>query len=816
MEQAHLFELKSVRKSYGATRALDDVSAQIRPGEIIGLIGANGAGKSTLTRVLSGVTVPDSGELFKDGAPVPLGAYSPSDASHLGVRVVYQELSLCTNLSVYENFYLEQHATVRRARGWRSMMLGRTAKALDEVFPDHGIDPKVRLGELSITRRQMVEIARAVGMQGLQLLILDEPTSSLGAAQTEQLMRHLGTLTGRGVSVLFISHRLREIVGAADRILVMRNGQVVWQGENAEIDEADLVEKMTGEESAASAPPLPVSATAAKRARVDGERQSVAEVFVRTRRLSGGGLEGLDVDFHGGELVGVAGLEGSGQREFLKALFSAHGRSKGMVETAGRVAFVTGDRKKEGIFPLWPVADNMSIVEIGKSRLFQWLDSRGLTAKVARWFAALAVKAPDTRTPIQSLSGGNQQKVLVARALLAEADIIILDDPTKGVDVGTKRQMHALFREAAAGGKLVVWYSTEDEELELCSRVIVFRYGHIVKELSGAENSRNRIIEASFVGEDLLVRAEASAHKRRGSQSTFLVPLLAMVGVFALSGILHNGVFTRFGVDLLLAGSIPLICAALAQMFIIGLSQIDLGVGAYMGVVSVLCATVLRQRPLLGAAAIVVTVAVYGGIGALILARNIPAVIVTMGMSFAWIGIGYTLQDSPGGEAPQWLVRAFNLDLPVPESVFIVLLLGALAYLVYRSRYGTVLRAFGNNPAAVERSGWSPMRAIVSGYVIASLFSIIGGLAITAASGASDINSTTSYTLLTVAAVVMGGSELIGGIVSPWGTIIGAITLSLVGALIGFLRLSSSFVTAVQGIILLAILASRLLRKVKV
>ena len=168
------------------------------------------------------------------------------------------------------------------------------------------------------------------------------------------------------------------------------------------------------------------------------------------------------------------------------------------------------------------------------------------------WFTSLSVKAPDVRTPILSLSGGNQQKVLVARALLAEADIIILDDPTKGVDVGTKRQMHGLFREAASNGKLVLWYSTEDEELEYCSRVLVFRYGQIVKELTGGEISKNRIIEASFGGEDLLVRSETSVHKRRAYQNTILVPLLAMLGVFILSGVLQNGVFTRFGVDLLL------------------------------------------------------------------------------------------------------------------------------------------------------------------------------------------------------------------------------------------------------------------------
>jgi len=203
----------------------------------------------------------------------------------------------------------------------------------------------------------------------------------------------------------------------------------------------------------------------------------------------------------------------------------------------------------------------------------------------------------------------------------------------------------------------------------------------------------------------------------------------------------------------------------------------------------------------------------YGLMGALIYLRNIPSVVVTMGMSFVWIGIGYILQPGPGGQPPDWLVKTFNLQLVVPEGVLIVLAAGLLAFLFCRSRYGTVLRGFGNNPVAVERSGWSSLKAHITAYIIASFFSVIGAMAMTAAAAGSDINATASYTLLTVAAVVIGGSELIGGVVSPFGTVIGAITLSLVGALVGFLRLDSSYVTAVQGGLLIAILAFRLLRK---
>jgi ribose transport system ATP-binding protein len=259
--------------------------------------------------------------------------------------------------------------------------------------------------------------------------------------------------------------------------------------------------------------------------------------------------------------------------------------------------------------------------------------------------------------------------------------------------------------------------------------------------------------------------------------------------------------------------SLPLVFAALAQMYIIGLSHIDLGVGAYMGLVSVLCATLLREHFGLGLGLILLAIVAYGLMGALIYLRNIPSVIVTMGMSFVWVGIGYTLQPGPGGQPPDWLMNLFNLHLFVPESVLIILGAGLLSWLFCRSRYGTVLRGFGNNPVAVERSGWSVLKAHITAYVIASLFSVIGGMAMTAAAAGSDINATASYTLLTVAAVVIGGSELIGGVVSSFGTVIGAITLSLVGALVGFLRLNSSWVTAVQGGLLIAILAFRLLRK---
>jgi len=814
MSNTCFFELKSVTKRYGATTALDKVNIQINRGEILGLIGANGAGKSTLTRVLSGVTIPDEGEILHNENIVEASSFNPLVASRFGVRVVYQELSLCTNLSVYENFYVEHHDAYARDFFWHKNIQSKAAQALDEIFPGHGIDSHTLLRDMPLSKRQMIEIARAISTKNLELLILDEPTSSLGAKETEQLMTKLKQLAGESISIIFITHRLQEVLRIADRIQVMHNGRTVWQGLNVGVEEKDLVARMTGAEIILT----DSNQTKASHDQIETDKQVVLTVdatkhHLITRNLVGDHLNGIDLEAKGGELIGIAGLDGNGQRQLLKALYHTRSKTGGMVEKAGRICYVSGDRKKEGIFTYWSIADNMGIEEINKSKLFSFFDKKKLSDLVSYWYDRLAVKAESKQAPILSLSGGNQQKVLVARALLADADIIILDDPTKGVDAGTKQQMYTLFKEAAEQGKLVIWYSTDDVELELCNRVLVLRYGKIVKELVPPSVVKNKIIEACFEGEELLFRTHKAEQSKKFTVNSVAISFVAMLLVFGISGIYQRNVFTRFGIELLIGGSVPLVFAALSQMFIIGLSNIDLGVGAHMGLVNVLCATVLLQNPLLGLMLILISIVLYGLMGAIVHIRKIPAVIVTMGMSFVWIGIAYIIQDRPGGQAPQWLVNAFSHQLPIPQCILIILAGALFAFLFYRSKYGTVLRGFGNNLTAVERSGWSPLKAYVIGYMLAGLFSVIGGLVITASTGASDVNSTTSYQMLTVAAVVMGGSSLLGGIVSPFGTIIGAVTLSLVGALLGFMRLNASYVTAVQGIMFILILASRLLRK---
>jgi ribose transport system ATP-binding protein len=802
-------EMQNVTKRYGPTVAAREVTLRVDRGEVVGLVGANGAGKSVMMRILSGVTRPDSGSLHIDNHPVALEQFSPLTAKKRGVRIVFQELSLCTNLSVYENFYIEHAGLFKGARRWRKKARQLARAAIDAVFPGNPIDVGMRLGSLPIAQQQMVEIARAVCDEKLRLLILDEPTSSLPREQTDQLLRYVIDRRAEGVSFVFISHRLTEVLSVSDRIYVMLNGVVQWVGPAADTNEEDLVNKIMGvgassarDEDAGERPVL--AAPIAKAA--DG-------IGLEARGLNTKDLHDITISMRGGEIVGIAGLDGSGQREFLQSVF--HPRRGQAVTRRGSVAYVTGDRKTEGNFPLWSVARNMVIGKLAGNHLYSRVRQKLLNPLVEEWYRELSIKGTGIHAPIVSLSGGNQQKVLIARALISKADIIILDDPTRGVDIATKRLLYRLLEEAAGKGKLVIWYSTEDEEFDHCTTVAVMHGGSVIRVLSKSEATRENIINASFQKH---LEEKKTGHiggaRSRVDFTGLVIPLASMTAFFLICAALSPNVLSSFGISLLLTGAIPLVFATLSQTFIIGLSHVDVGIGNYIGLINVLGATILVRAPGLGVLALAASLAVYASMGLLIHLRRLPSIVVTLGFSFVWLGLAYTIQLQPGGSAPEWLVAAYNFDLPLlPRPVYVIAIAGAIAMVLYRSRYGAVLRGFGNNPQAMRRSGWSEVRANAIGYCIAGAFGLVGGLFVTAIAHASDANAESSITLLSVAAVVIGGGYLSGGVVSPLGAVFGAITLSLIATLIGFINISSSYVAAVQGGILLVVLALRLLRK---
>ena len=782
-----IVSLRGIGKTYGATRANDSIDLEIAPGEVIGLVGGNGAGKSTLMRILCGVETPTDGEILLGGADTP-AAYGPGEAQANGIRMVHQELSLCSNLTVAENFFVEAPDGVRPVPGWRAPFRARARAALERVFPGHGIDPDRDVGELTIGERQMVEIARAVATPGVRLIILDEPTSSLSANRSAQLIAYVHERAAEGLAFIFISHKLKEITEIATSVALLRNGRLVWRGKASETSVEHLIDLMGG--------------NAVATARTRDIRPSTGEPAA----VIGSPWTETPISLARGEIVAITGLEGSRQQDFLHALY----RDAKGTRRHGKAAFVAGDRQKEGVFALWNVLDNISIGRLAGRSAMARVHAGAETRAADEPMAQLRLDPARRHSPILELSGGNQQKALVARALVGDAPIILLDDPTRGVDIATKQDFYALLRRIAEGGRSVIWNTTEDSELAFADRVLVFSAGRITADLSGAAITPTAVLSASFSGVASAASEDSVPGRRMLRAATLALPYASLALVLALMFNANPITATTFGLDLLLMPAVALVLIAMAQMFIIGGSEIDLGAGAFAALVSVLCATVLFQDTLLGLGAIGLALVAYSSIGALVQLRRIPAIVVTLGASFIWLGIGFTIQPTPGGSAPAWTQALVRWKVEgVPTSVLLIAGIAAVAMLIDRTPLGVVLRGFGNNAHAMRLSGWSPLRYAIIRYALAGIFAAMAGLVLTAINTASDINSGNSYTLLSVAAVVMGGAALIGGVISPLGAAVGAVTLTLIGALLGMMRIPSDFNPAMQGLLLLAILAVR-------
>ncbi|WP_173934554.1 ATP-binding cassette domain-containing protein [Chelativorans sp. Marseille-P2723] len=789
-----LAALTRIAKTYGDTHANSDVNFDIAAGEVVGLVGANGAGKSTLMRILCGVTEPNSGAMRFDGQEIDLAVYSPQQARERGIRIVWQELSLSPNLSVAENFYVEQPQFVRRSAFWLRDYHRLANEAIERIFPGAAISTRRLVSDMTIAERQMVEISRAACDPRLKLLILDEPTSSLGAERSRQLRDFVRALAGEGKAVIFISHKLSEVLSLCDRVVAMRNGRIAWEKPANEANIDDLVNAMGG------------AGVGQRAARRDSRLEAAGAVQVR---IDGPWLAGdqRPVELRAGEVIGLAGLEGSGQKRLLQALFAKkHGDG---LERHGPVRYVSGDRQLEGVFPLWTVLDNVLI-----GRVAQWAGWRPVNVQknrpaVEKAAQRLSLDPGRLDSNILELSGGNQQKALVARALIDEAGIILLDDPTRGVDIAAKRDFYRVVREIAAAGRLVIWLSTEDLEFLECDRVLVFSGGKIVTELRGEAISEEAIVASSFAKPEKSAQS-APAREDRSLLTMLLksIPFVSLVLVFAAMTYQNPLVASGFGLQLLLTPAVTLVLIAVAQMFIVGGSEIDLGVGNFCGLVNVVSATILFTAPFTGGAILIGLIAAYALMGLLIQARAIPAIVVTLGASFVWAGLGQTIQPSPGGASPEWLRAMFSFKVPgIPTPLLLIFLVGLAAYSIDRSPAGTILRAFGSNVLALRRAGWSHNRYSVLRYGIASIFVMIAGLYVTATNGASDINAGTSYTLLGIAAVVIGGCQLLGGVIAPLGVVAGAVTLALIGALLASLGVSTDYNAAVQGTLLILILA---------
>lgn len=494
--------LDDVRKRFGGVHALRGARLALSgPGVVHGLIGANGSGKSTLLGILSGQQRPDAGRLVLDGAEVTLS--SPLAALRHGIAMVSQETALAPDLSIAENVLLGGRLERRRVRGidWRAS----NARAA-ELLAGLGLheDPATPVGRLRPDRQQMVEIARALSQEA-RILILDEPTSSLGDDEVQALFAAVRRLQARGVSTIFVSHRLPELLALADELTVLRDGETVAAGPIADFDADRIVAAMVGPAGAERAP-----------ARRPAPRSAVTTSSAPALRLRGVSAHGLlrdvDLDVAPGEVVGLAGVVGAGRSELLEAVFGALPAS-GTVELHGRplrardpreaiaagVGYLPPDRKHQGLVLQRSVAENLAMVASRDAGRLRAPGGSGERALVGEAVATMRIVAASPDVAVSTLSGGNQQKVALGKWIAARSRVLLLDEPTRGVDVAAKAEIHRLLRAAAAdGAALLVSSSETDELLALCDRIVVLARGAVVASLTAEEASEEAV--ARFAG----------------------------------------------------------------------------------------------------------------------------------------------------------------------------------------------------------------------------------------------------------------------------------------------------------------------------
>lgn len=491
MSDSTIVEFRNVTKRFPGVLALNNVSVSIRRGSIHALVGENGAGKSTLGKTLAGIHPLDGGEILIDGKLVTIS--SPRDALDAGVGMVHQELAFCENLSVAENLCLGQTL----ARGpfvSYNRMIERAKEHLQAIGAN--IDVRRRLGELSIGQQQMVQIAAAVG-RGARILIFDEPTSSLSLAESERLFDLIKRLQADGVTSIYVSHRMEEIFRLCDTITVLRDGQLAGTVPTAEVNEASLVQMMIGRPFEAYFP-----------AHMDAEP---GRELLRVENLSSPGkFDSISFTLRAGEILGLAGLVGSGRTEIAEALFGLDPMAQGKVFVEGKQVDVFGkptvamslglglvpeDRKRHGLLLLMTAKENITLPTLNRLATAGWVRNKEERSVADKYFGLMRVRATGIGAVSAGLSGGNQQKLVIARWLAANCKILLVDEPTRGVDVGAKAEIHGLIDKLAADGSGILLISSElPEVINLSSRLLVLREGHIAGEMSRQECSQEAIM----------------------------------------------------------------------------------------------------------------------------------------------------------------------------------------------------------------------------------------------------------------------------------------------------------------------------------
>ena len=488
-----LIEMRDITKTFPGVKALDGVSLTLKKGSVHALMGENGAGKSTLMKCLFGVYKKDSGEIFLEGEKIEFSG--AKDALTHGVAMVHQELNQALKLSVMDNIWLGRFPRVSKFIPLTSEK--KMFEKTKELFSELGIecDPRIKMGELSVSKRQMIEIAKAVSYDA-RVLVFDEPTSSLTESEAEHLFEIINSLKERGCGIIYISHKMEEILRICDTVTVMRDGKHIKTAEASSLTIDEIIRLMVGRELSERYPK---------------KKTEPGDVMLRVKELSGAHtrLNLATFDLKHGEILGVAGLDGSGRTELIETIFGLRERRGGEINLEGNTiqnrtpveaikngfALLTEERRASGIFGILSISDNATVTNLRKYRRGPFLSNKKIS-DATRWcISSMKIKTPSPKTKISALSGGNQQKVILGRWLLSKPKVLLLDEPTRGIDVGAKYEIYKLITELAESQKGIILVSSEMPELiGICDRIIVMSGGRIAGEVRKEEFTQEKIM----------------------------------------------------------------------------------------------------------------------------------------------------------------------------------------------------------------------------------------------------------------------------------------------------------------------------------
>jgi len=813
--------LRHAGKRFGGTIALDDASFDLRPGEVLALLGENGAGKSTCVKLLAGVYRPDSGAVLVDGVPVE--HWSPLEAQRRGIAVMHQHPGLFGDLTVFENIFIGH-----MPRGPFGVDRGRMRAEAEALLDAVGLScsPDDTLRQLRTSEQQLVEIARALSADA-KVLIMDEPTAALSQREVERLFAVVAELKARNVAMMFVGHRMEEIYRVADRIAVLRDGRLMAIESAADLDRDRAVQLMVGRPLSAVYPPRRASVGAAV---LDVAGLSHDEAF-------------QDVSFtvRAGEILGLGGLVGSGRTEIARVLFGIDQPSAGRISIAGEtvtfpdpsaalaagIAYLSEDRLGQSLIMDFSILTNASLPVIGKATMAGLVMRRRELGLVEPHLRRLRLKFRSYDQPVKTLSGGNQQKVVLSKWLATNPRLLILDEPTQGIDVQSKSEVHAMIAELAQQGLAIILISSELPELVgMCDRMIVLREGRMTAQFSHDDVDQERIIRAATDADNVGAEAgkpDVVAHAPEADITDSLlrrvlrkreVGLACAIAVVALPVMLLNS--RMISTENLIAVAMDaalLMIVAVGQMLVLLTRNIDLSVASVIGLAAYGSASFMHANPdasVLAGIAVACAIGLACGLtnGVVVTIGRVPAIVVTLGTLAVFRGINSLVaggRQISADQVPQsWLDVTSTKIVGVPAVVLIALVtLGLIALALQRLPAGRELYAIGSNPDGASLIGIRTTALVLGAFVTAGLLAGFDGAMWASRYATIDARVAMGYELTVIASVVVGGVAIRGGAGTVLGVALGVLTLLVIQNGLTLVRVDPLWLQGVYGLVIL-------------